>query len=193
MWSTYAGGLASGYKNAAALLKHFADNTGTQFTVDFEAMNRENRRAYDNMVSELNEALAAAEQIAAGLTVAQQVRIVTSRETVQRPVRDGSDWEYAISGYRTWARGTVTSGGDGGYFLEWEFNLRDNYDFGTKKLPAGLVSDDEMEQMNRWGLAREFEVRGTQKLIIAWTKGQRVGKGIDLGPAPAKPKPGRTR
>ena len=72
--------------------------------------------------------------------------------------------------------------------MTWEYHLRDIYQFGEKKLPAGLVGDKEMAQLNRWGLAREFEVTGSHSINVVWKQGQRVGNGLDLKfPAPARP------
>lgn len=75
--------------------------------------------------------------------------------------------------------------------LEWDYHLRDIYQFGDNNLPAGLVVDKEMAQLNRWGLAREFEVVGTHSIEVAWTEGQRIGQGLKLNFAvPPKPQAG---
>jgi hypothetical protein len=66
--------------------------------------------------------------------------------------------------------------------MDWTFNFRDIYDWGLDDngLGGGLVSDREMALLHRFGVAKEYEMTGSQTLHIKWKRGQRIDAGAKL-------------
>jgi RHS repeat-associated protein len=169
---TIAGGRLRGMPDASAHLAHFLDNSGTRYTNRFKNMNKESASARQHYISEMNDALAAAERL---LPNDGRSDIVTVREESAENME--GNWLYAVGIYRTWAKGTVKKCGDT-YELVWSFNFRDNYDWELNNgLGGGIITDREMALLHRYGRAREYEMVGEQSNTIKWKKGQRFETG----------------
>ena len=65
--------------------------------------------------------------------------------------------------------------------MNWHFYFRDIYDWtmGTGKR-GGLVSDEEMALLHRYGKAKEFEMNGRHFIHFEWQKGQRMNSGVKV-------------
>ena len=58
---------------------------------------------------------------------------------------------------------------------------RDVYDWELDNgLGGGFVSDREMALLHRYGVAKEYEMIGSQTLHIKWSRGQRLNTGAKL-------------
>jgi hypothetical protein len=144
-------------------------------------MNEDSAGAKSHYINEINDALAAAERLTQNNP---SVDMVTVAETSGNNAE--GNWLYAVGGYRTWAKGTAKHDCNDNYELQWSFNFRDNYDW---KLNNGLdvtvfgimiVSDREMALLHRYGVAREYEMIGEQKVVVKWKKGQRFESGAKV-------------
>ena len=54
--------------------------------------------------------------------------------------------------------------------MTWTLHLRDNYEFEMTGQSGGLVSDDEMWELNKYGYAKHFKIKGRKKIRITWIK-----------------------
>ena len=67
--------------------------------------------------------------------------------------------------------------------MDWTFNFRDVYDWDMNNgLGGGWVSDREMGLLHRYGVAREYEMVGSQTISIKWERGERVNAGAEILP-----------
>ena len=132
-------------------LRHFLDNSGTEYTIRFSQMNNDSANAKAHLIRELNDAMNYAEQLAGSYG---KVTMVTTQEA---SASNGSgNWLFAVGQYRTWAVADVVACGDK-YYMDWTFNFRDAYDWDMNNgLGGGWVSDREMGLLHRYGVAREY-------------------------------------
>lgn len=64
-----------------------------------------------------------------------------------------------------------------------DINFRDVYDWDMNNgLGGGWVSDREMGLLHRYGVAREYEMVGSQTISIKWERGERVNAGAEIIP-----------
>ncbi len=165
------------WPDAAAHLRHFLDNSGTTYTINFQKMNNESVNAKNHLMKELNCALTYAEKLA---DPRGMVSMVTTEEDSAK--NSDGNWLYAVGKYSTWAVGDVFVCDDK-YYMIWEFHFRDVYDWKMDSgLRGGLVTDREMALLHRYGVAKEYEMVGVQEMRIMWTRGQRVNAGATFLP-----------
>jgi len=89
-------------------------------------------------------------------------------------ITDDTNWMYAMQTYHTFGRGLVEKGKGRKsccYYMGLMLNLRDNYEFENQPFPGGLVYDDEMYLLNKYGLAKHFKTRAYMVLRLTWIKG----------------------
>jgi hypothetical protein len=178
--ATVAGGYLTLRLDAAALMGHFLGNTGTPRIIDFKRMNNDAPEANENRRIDINEALAAAEHLAqTGRTVtfsSIDANVVDGDE-VGRWVTSGN-WFYAIGGYNTKIRCTVTKSGSQ-YTATIDYFMWDVYDWDRELGNMGNlpVSQRDMWELQYGGRAKGFLVTGVNRLRITWTEGQRMGTG----------------
>ena len=55
--------------------------------------------------------------------------------------------------------------------MELTLNLRDNYEFEDEENSAGLVQDNWMWELNKYGWARHFKIKAAATVRLAWPKG----------------------
>ncbi len=59
-----------------------------------------------------------------------------------------------------------------------EYHLRDLYDWNPDVTePKPLVSDQQMSELHRAGMAREYEITGTMVIEAVWKKRQTLDSG----------------
>jgi len=174
-WLTVQAGYTRGYDDAANLLRHFLGGAGSTYDISFARMNRDDAGARVWRRTQINLAMAAAEALA---SPDSSIQMRSTRDTVANPGATSAEWVYAINGYRTWAKATVTQRNCNNYTMQLSFRLRDNYDFAANTwLMGGLVYDYELAILNGYGWARDFEVEGRENISIQWRKGQRFNAG----------------
>ena len=173
--ATALGGNLVAMPDAAAHLRHFLNNSGTEYAIRFSQMNSDSADAKAHLIRELNDALIYAERLA---NSSRNFSMVTTREA-SASNRSGN-WLYAVGRYRTWAVAEVDACGNN-YHMDWTFNFRDVYDWELDNgLGGGFVSDREMALLHRYGVAKEYEMIGSQTLHIKWSRGQRLNTGAKL-------------
>lgn len=176
-----AAGIKVEYPQAAALLEHFLNGSGTPFQFNFERMIQNNKFAHGAFEADLNQALADAESLLPAGTPGA-VQMYSTRDTLHT-IQDpnvATDYEYALHNYRTWGRATVSTSGAGVMQLDLEYNMRKNWQFGKTAARGGLVDDQEMARLNRVGYAQDFKVFGSAKVHVEWTPGQRAATGAKI-------------
>lgn len=63
------------------------------------------------------------------------------------------------------------------------YHMRDFYDWEEdSELKGGFVTDGEMDELHRYGLAKEYELLGECKIDVTWEEGERytVGDSSDI-------------
>lgn len=140
-------------------------------------MNNDSANAKAHLIRELNDAMNYAEQLAGSYG---KVTMVTTQEA---SASNGSgNWLFAVGRYRTWAVADVVACGDK-YYMDCTFNFRDVYDWDMNNgLGGGWASDREMGLLHRYGVAREYEMVGSQTISIKWERGERVNAGAEILP-----------
>ena len=168
-----AGSLFASWPDASRHLNHFLENTGTPLEVRFRNMNLESASAKRHLYSEIDDALRFAEQLAE-----KDGRFVMVTPTEKSASNADGNWLYAVGEYTTWARASVARCGDA-FSMNWHFYFRDIYDWamGTGK-GGGLVTDEEMALLHRYGRAKEYEMNGRHFIHFEWQKGQRMSSGV---------------
>ena len=168
-----AGSLFASWPDASRHLNHFLENTGTPLEVRFRNMNLESASAKRHLYSEIDDALRFAEQLAE-----KDGRFVMVTPAEKSASNADGNWLYAVGEYTTWARASVARCGDA-FSMNWHFYFRDIYDWamGTGK-GGGLVTDEEMALLHRYGRAKEYEMNGRHFIHFEWQKGQRMSSGV---------------
>jgi hypothetical protein len=163
-----------GMSKSSSNLIHYLDNSGTSKYIDFEELNSWGK-AYQHMSSEMSNAMKYAEKLVKQDNTATY--IVTSRKSkvTNSPV-SGLDLWYSIGNYYTWGRGKVIKNGNN-YTMVWTLYFKDIYAFNDTKLgyilPGGFVTCGEMNDLKKYGMARDFETYGFDSYRITWEKGAR--------------------
>ncbi|MDR0960810.1 MAG: hypothetical protein LBM23_10815 [Propionibacteriaceae bacterium] len=158
------------WPNASRNLDHFLDNTGTDLDQDVDGML--------NDVPGFNEMVTAEEDRLARLAV-ENARNAGASGPISYPINtpwngyyitkeENENWFYATGGMQWNLGGTVVvyppENGEGWrYEIQTEVNYRDRYNWdGTKETTIGpfTVSDTELQELHRAGLAREYNMNG---------------------------------
>ena len=77
--------------------------------------------------------------------------------------------------------------------MTWTSHLRDNYEFTNKNIAVagGVVYDRWMWELNKYGIAQHFKIRGSKILNLTWIKGFRFkrsdGEMLNQGRVPIFP------
>ena len=172
------GGSVIGLSNAADFMRHYLDNTGTNYNLDVNKFISSDSGAKKSRDEAINNALRASEQLARfgeALTINQ----LTENHPMQNTLTD--DWKYSLGSYFTdvdvinltvtEVNGVKTYSADIKYivtdFYNWDTN--DYYEF------KQIVSPHDLHELHKGGAAREFLTYGeiTYK-NITWTEGQTV-------------------
>ena len=159
--------------NASKLLRHYLGNTGdTIENFPYLQMVLTSKSALNHYTDELNFAIDAAEK----LFQKNPTRIVNIKyyEAIVGP--GDPDWWLSLQTYKTWGKAIVRKGKKAKsccYTMGWTLYLRDTYEFENRHNFAGLVWDDDMWELNYYGLAQHFKVEGKIVFGITWPKGYR--------------------
>lgn len=170
--------------DATKHMYHYMGNSGSTYTIDLEDMISDVPSAKANFNREMEEAKKFVETLGLG------VHNITST-SINRPLYNNKseswNWYFAIGGYSAWGKGVATiidSGKIRNYYLQFEYKFFDryNWDGGKSVTILGItITDREMGEFHRQGMAREFDCVGSITRSINWT-----------GIAPSKPAPSPT-
>jgi hypothetical protein len=164
------------YPHAADMLNHYFSNTGYDKVIPLDAMIREVPSAKSNFRGELAEAQRFAQTLDAGHHEITSQQFSSGYDTKA----ENADWFYAIGGYAYWGRGTLDvtclGGGVKEYHLDFEYKMRDRYNWDSGKsvtisIPVWgtvKVNDSFMGEFHREGYAKEYDVYGSYHQKIAW-------------------------
>jgi len=163
--------------DAIAQMRHYLDNTGTDYRVDVSAMmsrSRKLRRFYD---AELEDAKRFAETLSPGThsLTSQQLRGGYFNQA------DEPEFFYAIGGYSYWGQGKLLVEAldkrRRRYTLDFEFHFYDRYNWDKGKktnFGAFTVSDEFLQELHRHCYAREYDVKGEARTHVVWESGAQV-------------------
>ena len=176
-----AGGSLINMPAASAFMKHYLDNTGTQYNIDVASFMNDDSGAKTNRNKAINNALRAAEQLAVeGLTL--NIGQLQEGHPMQGSLAT-QNWQYSIGSYFddvditnltvTEVNGVKTYTADITYIVTDFYNW-DTNDYNKFKQ---IVSPHDLHELHRGGVAKEFMSYGeiTYK-NITWTEGQEVGQ-----------------
>jgi nucleoid-associated protein YgaU len=160
------------YDDAAKHLYHYFQNTGSNYTIDFQGMISEVPKARRAVDQEIAKAQAFAETLPPG---AHQL---TSGSTFGFYIHksDSANWFFANGGVQIWGKGRVNvtqTATTLNYAMTLEIWLWDRYNWdGKKSTTIGpiTVTDAEMAEFHRMGLAREFDCYGKVTESRSWSK-----------------------
>ena len=174
--AAYATAYVTGW-NAIYAMRHYFNNTGTDFTFDIDNLLKSSAYAKRRLTIEINQARKFCERLPPGRFNITSKKIDHDYVTKS----DSQDWYFALSGYQVWGKGTVqvTKGPDGKrkFDLTFEHKIHDPYNWnqGMSAEIAGItVTDDWVGQFHREGLAREFRQYGTAHRRVTWTEGEKL-------------------
>jgi hypothetical protein len=188
---------------ASKALRHFLKNTGNPYDIDFDKMINQAPSAYWLMVENLNELMYAAEEFLSDSSTIQSIDIGTVlpefahvtpdnntgvyegkfgylKRTYSIPTPENltppGDWFYAVGNLDSWITATVNRQGDI-FTADINYHIKDYYrwdpDPGNDKR-GGLVLDNEMAELHKVGLAREYPQYGTTTFNLEWKNGERM-------------------
>lgn len=178
-WGVAHSADAMGLTNAARHMRHFLGNTGTLLVVDPELALRDD----PTFETHFQDAIDA--QLRLGIDGARAFPTEHAQWSFETPktsehyfeAQNSRDWFYALGGITSWFDGWYTfkpqENGSGLLQMDININLFDRYNWdGSKSVTllkdtplAGSsldmkVTDDELGQLHRMGLAQEFEAYG---------------------------------
>ena len=162
--------------DATKHLWHYFRCSGATYTIDLEGMVNDVPDAKALYEREVWLAKRFVEDLPLGRhdIVAQQGRRGYNLE------KDNRNWYYALGGYRAWGRGSAVveeRGGQRRCYLDFEFKLRDRYNWDTGKhvhIGDYKVTDEFMGEFHRQGLGREFDCVGSFTRKLAWNAGTQL-------------------
>jgi len=166
-----SGAVRLGFLDAANLLNHYLDNKGTTINISYIRMLRDSRHARNTFLKAIKNAQSEAERLLEDKGCNAFVSMVQDGY-IRGQVTDNQNWHYAVKTYHTWGRGGVRRK-DCDYEMTWTLHLRDNYEFANAWNWAGLVWDKWMWELNAYGWAKHFKTRGSYRVKVRWSKGDR--------------------
>ena len=170
------GGSLLGYSHAAKFMKHFLENTGTDYNLDVKEFLSSDSGAMNSRNSAITNALRAAELIAKeGKTYT--INQLTENHPMQNTLTE--DWQYSLGSYFTDVdiiNVTVTEvNGVKTYTADIKYIVTDFYNWDTNNYNkfASIVSPHDLHELHKGGKAKEFMTYGelTYK-NVTWTEGQ---------------------
>jgi RHS repeat-associated protein len=176
------GGKVAGWKDAMGFLTHYLSNSGTTQMIDFGRMITESGDATFEWESDMIIAMKAANDFA---VEGKQISMVSLMEKYVGYNEADSNWLFTIGAYRTITQASFTTRNDQIY-MDVNYVMKDVYDFHKYKegeikvvsvvIPVVnseyiFVYDYELENLHRYGMAKEFKVVGKQSYTANFKKG----------------------
>lgn len=166
---------ALGYTDAARHMRHYLAGSGEELAVSPEEMLGDMPEFQQQVARDVSTLLYQAQQEAAARYTGEPVTFAVQGEWGSFDTNGIDDnWFYAIGGFRysTTARVTVTPPSAPGQpptvEVEYLLHVVDRYNWDTGKgvtIGPLSISDTELGELHRKGLAQEYEVRGTSGMV----------------------------
>jgi RHS repeat-associated protein len=155
--------------DAVRNLNHYLGNSGSDLNLRLQGMINEVPSAEMLFNSELALAMSFVETLPNG-----NHQITSGTKSGGYNLKSESwNWFYAVGGYSAWGKGNAKVC-DKDFTLEYEYKVFDRYNWDKGKSVTILgvrVTDEFMGAFHRMGIAREFDMRGSVKKTVKWTKG----------------------
>jgi len=164
-----------GWTHAAAHLRHYLRNSGTDFTVNPDEIMRD----VDSFRGEADRTVAAemrriAAEAAANGTYGKPVQFSTGWAGHYIYPGENKDWYYAMGGIRYSVTGVATvyppdqAGGQPRIAMDYQVHVFDRYNWDVKEkknveIGPITITDEFMAAMHRAGVAQEFNMSGSTK------------------------------
>lgn len=169
------GGAVFSYPNASLMLSHFLSGSGENYSMSMDIL-LSDKVALQNRNKDLNNALYACEVLAMqgqSLSFNQQIESLYNNLT--------GDFWYGMGSYFTRIEITdltisYNKNGKIVYQASIKYIVEDFYNFDpadTNDLFPG-ISPNQLHQLHKAGLAKEFLTHGEKTYKLTWTEGQRV-------------------
>jgi hypothetical protein len=162
---------AIGWTHAAAHLRHYLDNSGADLTVSPDQIGRDvpsfQGKVDQTMAAEMRRITAEAQ---ASGTYGQPVQFSSGWRGHYIGPEQSKDWYYAMGGVQYSVTGVATvhppdhPGGQSRVEMDYKTHVFDRYNWdGGKQTQIGpfTITDDEMAEMHRAGVAQEFNMSGS--------------------------------
>ncbi len=164
------------YPNSAIFMSHFLSGSGDSFNLDMDAFLK-NEIAKQNRNQDINSALSACEVIA-------QIDSSLSFNQISESLFHNleGDWKYCLGSYFTSIKvENLTVSYEGGtkyYSADITYIIQDYYNWDERDTSKvfGLVSPNELHQLHKAGMAKEFLTYGEKTYSLKWAEGIRVEK-----------------
>ncbi len=160
------------YPNAAIHLKHYFDNTGTDLHILLDDMLKKVPSARKNYVKEAHEMM---KFITLNYKKEGTYYITSKKGSPGYNLKEeNKEWFYAVGGYQYWSKGIVHVKCENKklkYTLEFEYKVFDRYNWDEGKgitfafIP---IEDAKMGEFHKVGIAKEFDMLGSQKASYEW-------------------------
>lgn len=169
------------FPNASAFMKHYLGKTGAEYTINMGTGSKgffKSNETKAHRVTRITEAMRAAEQLA---KEGGSIDIYQKTEQVNHFSDHKQDWYLAVGSYFTCIEMnnvTVTVGENGvkTYSASVKYTVTDFYNWDEGKTWAVNsyldISEKDLHNLHKAGMAREFCSRGTATYQITWTEGQ---------------------
>lgn len=173
-WGTEEGGAELSrpdLKDATAAYAHYRANTGTDFTVDYEAAYKEDRGVADAVNGEISDAQQFAEQEYDG-SGSSSFHMSGGAELAGAKTED---WQKTLGTHNVWSDADVTVHGDKAT-MNITVHADDEYNFdkGANDLATG-TPDDVNGRFAQLGWAHEFHTEGALTRTVTWDIGHAAG------------------
>lgn len=169
------------FPNAADLMDHYLNGKGENYELDVEDF-LEDEIAKGNMLSDLNAALRAAENMAVS---GEKITIYQNEESLHHNLT--GDWKYSVGSYfasvELYDVKETTFLGVTCYTAKFKYIVQDFYNWDandTNNVSISSVSPADLHQLHLAGEAQEFLTYGEEEYQIKWAKGVDA-KTLNLG------------
>jgi uncharacterized protein YukE len=171
-WRAKAAGSAlwPGMEDASATYRHYWDNNGEPFTIDYDNAADEDPSIRSNIEGEIRRTMAAAEELAPGRdSFSMTGPATTIKDNGVYPQTE--NWQKALGGYQQWSSADVTISGTTAT-MTITVHAEDYYNFnrGASDI-ASNTPDDVNGRFAEVGWAKAFPTHGEAVRTVTWELG----------------------
>ena len=163
--------------DASRHMLYYFSSKGSRLNINLEKMLKDSKTAREHFKNEVKQAKKYSEKLTLGSHKITSTRVAGSYNEKS----ETKNWFYAVGGYVSWGKGTVSITKDAKgkleYDLKFEYHFYDryNWDKGKNVKIGGIeISDKFMGEFHRQGLAREFDMVAVIKRRFSWKQGQKI-------------------